>query len=69
VELLLLPHHGSETAPLATLLEAADPDGIWFSSSAVPPLAEELDRRALPWSSTGVEGPLSARFLLDPWRP
>ena len=46
---------------------ASNPDRIWISSPSNPPLGEELDRLGRLWSCTGIEGPLSARFLQNPW--
>jgi beta-lactamase superfamily II metal-dependent hydrolase len=60
--LLLYPHHGSESPFLGPLLEATDPEEVWISSAARPPIAAELDRRGLPWRWTGRAGPLALRL-------
>jgi beta-lactamase superfamily II metal-dependent hydrolase len=67
VDLLLLPHHGSETLWLAALLRAARPRRIWVSAATDPALARELDRRKLDWTVTSRAGPLSLE--LGPDRP
>jgi len=56
VRLLLAPHHGSEIERLGLLLDALDPGEVWVSGPARPPIAGELERRRIPWSSTGSEG-------------
>ena len=58
-DLVLFPHHGSETPWLGPFLEAARPRLVWFSAAARPPVADELDRRGIPWRSTHRDGPLS----------
>ncbi|MDP6761587.1 MAG: ComEC/Rec2 family competence protein [Planctomycetota bacterium] len=55
---LLLPHHGADSDWLGPLLAAADPREVWISASGVPPAVEEVERRAIPWSSTAADGPL-----------
>ncbi len=62
VDLLLFPHHGSESLWLSSLLERTTPEQIWISSATEPAVADELDRRALPWSSTYSSGSLSVRM-------
>ncbi len=57
-DLVLFPHHGSETPWLAEFLGATQPRQVWFSCSGRPPVADELDRRGIPWSSTADLGPL-----------
>lgn len=56
VEVLLLPHHGSDTPWLGALLDSARPRRAWVSSGGLPAVAAELDRRDLPWTWTGEEG-------------
>ncbi len=56
--LLLAPHHGSEIERLGLLLDAVRPAEVWISGPARPPIAGELDRRGIPWRSTGSVGPL-----------
>ena len=63
LRLLLFPHHGSETPHLNALLAQSQPMEIWISCSrARPPVAAELDRRELPWRSTGASGTLALRL-------
>ena len=62
VDLMLFPHHGSETPWLSTLLELTQPKQVWVSASSIPALAAEFDRRQLNWSVTAREGPLSIQF-------
>lgn len=64
VRLLLSPHHGSEIERLGLLLDALRPREVWVSGPARPPIAGELERRGIPWRSTGADGPL--RLELDP---
>jgi competence protein ComEC len=59
LDLLLLPHHGSQTPYLGPLLSVTMPERVWVSESGLPSLAPELDRRGLSWSCTGRDGPLS----------
>jgi competence protein ComEC len=61
-DLLLFPHHGSDTPWLTPLLEAAEPAEVWFSAGGEPAVARELTRRGQPWASTELRGALSARF-------
>jgi len=58
-DLLLAPHHGSDSPWLAHLLGALSPDEIWVSAGATPAIGPELDRRRLSWHSTAANGPLS----------
>ena len=60
VDLLLLPHHGSDSPWLTELLEQTRPREIWISAGADPALAQELDRRGVPWSVTSRVGPLES---------
>ena len=63
-DVLLAPHHGSETPWLVPLLEAGRPGEVWISRPAEPPIARELDRRGIPWRCTSREGTLTFRA---PW--
>ena len=56
VRLLLFPHHGSDTAWCGRLLDLTRPDEVWISASERPPVAAELERRALPWRWTARDG-------------
>ena len=67
LDLLLLPHHGSETPYLGRLLAATRPALVWVSASSRPPLAAELERRGQPWAGTHRDGPLT--LFLPPLRP
>ncbi len=67
LDLLLLPHHGSETPHFGPLLTATDPTLVWISESGTPHLGTELDRRRLPWRATGPDGPLA--LFLGPRAP
>ncbi|MFT7668492.1 MAG: competence protein ComEC [Planctomycetota bacterium] len=58
-EVVLFPHHGSESAWMTPFLEATQPGEIWLSCSGKAQIAEELERRALTWRSTAVHGPLT----------
>jgi len=80
VDLLLAPHHGSDTPWLGGLLEHLQPELVWISAAGTPPIARELDRRGVRWRSTGVppgssgaadglERPESERGLLFGERP
>ena len=60
VDLLLFPHHGSETPWLSDLLSTTTPEQIWISAGAEPALAAELERRGLRWFSTSQSGPLTS---------
>ncbi|MFT5292453.1 MAG: competence protein ComEC, partial [Planctomycetota bacterium] len=57
--LLLAPHHGSDTDLLVPLLEWTRPAEVWISCAQRPAIAEELERRDLPWRAPILEGPLS----------
>ena len=60
LRLLLFPHHGSETPHLGALLAQSQPTEIWISAARErPPVALELERRGLRWSSTGASGSLA----------
>jgi competence protein ComEC len=61
--LVVLPHHGSESALLGDLLDATRPAEAWVSSSELPPAAGELARRGISWRCT-ADGPLA---LVLPW--
>ena len=58
LELLLLPHHGSDTPLLDDLLTATRPREVWISGSGPPQLEAELLRRGLEVRQTRLEGPL-----------
>lgn len=58
VRLFLAPHHGSEIERVGLLLDALRPREMWVSGPARPPVAGEIERRGIPWRSTGAEGPL-----------
>jgi competence protein ComEC len=57
VDLLLMPHHGSETRHLAALLDRTRP-ALAVVSGEVPGYAAELARRGIPLHVTGRDGPL-----------
>ena len=57
-DLVLFPHHGSETPWLAAFLTATQPREIWFSCAGRPAVADELERRGIPWRSTAESGTL-----------
>jgi competence protein ComEC len=57
-DLMLFPHHGSETPLLGPLLDTAQPREVWISASALTGVVHELDRREIPWRATCLEGPL-----------
>lgn len=59
---LLAPHHGSNAGHLGALLDALEPAGVWISAPGRPKISAELDRRGIPWVSTGDHGPIT-------WRP
>ncbi|MCB9914349.1 MAG: ComEC/Rec2 family competence protein [Planctomycetes bacterium] len=65
-DLLLLPHHGSDTPWLGPLLAATRPARVWTSAGARPALADELERRGLAWRSTHAEGALELRLAPRP---
>jgi len=58
VEVLLLPHHGSESPFLGPLLDATRPSRVWISVAREPPVLPELARRGLPHAWTGEAGAL-----------
>ena len=58
VEVLLLPHHGSESRFLGPLLDVARPSRVWISVAQEPPVLPELARRGLPHAWTGAAGAL-----------
>lgn len=57
-DLLLVPHHGSDSDWLGRLLEHARPRAAWISTAFDPPAVDELERRGIPWASTARAGPL-----------
>jgi len=61
-ELLLAPHHGSDSPWLGALLERLSPSEVWVSAGAPPAIGPELDRRGLNWRGTYTDGPLR-------WKP
>jgi beta-lactamase superfamily II metal-dependent hydrolase len=61
-DLLLFPHHGSETAHLCRLLDRVRPAQVLISSGTPPAVGPELDRRGLAWTWTGRDGPFRAVF-------
>lgn len=56
---LLLPHHGSESAHFAELLSTTRPEHLWISASDASQLAPELARRGLSPGTTSSAGPLT----------
>ena len=66
LDLLLFPHHGSDSPWLGRLLEAGRPGRVWISAAGEPPVAAELERRGLDWACTGLAGPLTASFPPEP---
>lgn len=58
-ELLLQPHHGSDTDWLGPFLDQTRPREVWISASRVPALVRELERRGIRWRATASEGPLA----------
>ena len=58
-DLLLAPHHGSDSPWLGALLELLSPSEVWVSAGALPAIGPELDRRGLSWRSTAAHGPLT----------
>jgi len=62
-DVLVLPHHGSDSPHLGALLGRLAPREAWVSAGAEPALGGELDRRGLPWRRTGAPGPSGARSL------
>ncbi len=61
-DLLLFPHHGSDTPWLGPLLAETDPAEVWISAGRPPGVAEELERRGLSWRSTYGSASLVRRF-------
>jgi competence protein ComEC len=61
-QLLLAPHHGSESPWLGPLLDVARPEQVWISASSPAACEGELDRRRLNVRLTRRDGPLI-------WRP
>lgn len=61
-DLMLIPHHGSETSLLGPLLDATQPREAWISASTLTGVVHELDRREIPWRATCLEGPLRRTF-------
>ena len=59
LEVLLLPHHGSDSPHLGPLLEATGPEQVWISAGGPPQLEAELVRRGLTPRQTHLEGPLT----------
>ncbi len=60
-DLLLLPHHGSDSPWLDSLLNQLQPKEVWVSCGDEPQLKAELNRRSLHWQSTHSSGPLRWR--------
>lgn len=58
VDLLLWPHHGDPGPWTTALLERARPSEVWISASGSGGVERELERRGIPWRSTGRDGPL-----------
>ena len=58
VDLLLWPHHGDPGPWTGALLERARPAEVWISASGSAGVERELERRGIPWRSTGRDGPL-----------
>ena len=69
VDLLLLPHHGSDTDLLVPLVRHLEPARIWVSAGSRPPVAAELDRRGLCWNRTGLEGACFLHFQAPRYAP
>lgn len=67
--ILLLPHHGSETALLGRLLQQTLPIQIWVSGSSRAQLAPEIERLGFALRATYKEGPLSWSSLENPCNP
>jgi len=59
LDVLLLPHHGSDSEHIAALLATTGPRRIWISESGPCQLAAELDRRGLDPETTNEKGPLT----------
>lgn len=60
-DLLLMPHHGSDTPWVGPLIDGLQPREVWVSCGDEPQLKAELDRRGLSWESTHSSGPLTWR--------
>jgi predicted membrane metal-binding protein len=60
-DLVLLPHHGSESPHLDEFLRRCRPTEIWISCGSPAALGPELDRQGRLWSSTYRSGALVAR--------
>jgi competence protein ComEC len=63
--LALAPHHGSDGPGILPWLDRRPPEAVWISGPAGAPLEAELERRGLPWSSTGRQGWLALEFGPD----
>jgi beta-lactamase superfamily II metal-dependent hydrolase len=59
VDVLLLPHHGSDPEGLGALLERTAPREAWISASAPAPVLAELQRRGIPVRETSEEGAIA----------
>ena len=66
-DLVLLPHHGSESPHLDAFLQRCRPKEIWISCGSPAALGPELDRQGWQWSSTYRSGALVAHP--QPGRP
>ncbi len=64
-DLVLLPHHGSESPHLDAFLRRCRPKEIWISCGSPAALGPELDRQGRRWSSTYRAGALVARPLFE----
>jgi competence protein ComEC len=60
--LALAPHHGSDGPGIGPWLDRWPPETVWISGPAGAPLEAELERRGLPWRSTGRQGWLALEF-------
>ena len=58
VDVLLMPHHGSDTELLEPLLERLSPREVWISKGAPAQLEAELERRGVALRNTARDGPL-----------
>jgi len=59
VDLVLWPHHGSESDRLDALVRATRPGRVWISSGAGPPALGELERRGIRTECTARDSWLS----------